>query len=130
MPFTTSTLNKLLDATHGKASYTAPATVYVGLSTTTPTAAGGNVTEPSGGAYARVAMPAASWGSASNGTITNTAAINFPTATAAWGTVVSVVVFDAASGGNLLWFASQPSQVVPSGATYSFAVGQATSQLS
>src|SRR5215831_14892971 len=52
--------------------------------------------EPSGGAYARQSVPAASWGANANGTsgstdqpgrLTTATQITFPTATAVWGTV-------------------------------------------
>jgi hypothetical protein len=129
MPNTTYTDNALLNAMHGKASYTAPSNLYVGLSTTTPTAGGTNVTEPSGGAYARVTVPSSSFGSASSGSITNTSTVNFTQATASWGTITYVVVYDASSAGNLLWYAPY-SQVVPSGVTLSFSPGSMTSTLS
>lgn len=97
----TSVVNGWLDSTFGSGS---PATIYVGLSTTTPTVTGTNVTEPSGNAYARVAVtnnatnfPAAASRAKSNGTV-----ITFPEATGSWGTPVSAVFYDASSGGNYL----------------------------
>lgn len=117
---------ELLDHVFGAAAYTAPATLYVGLSTTTITDAGGNITEPSGGAYARVAVtnnatnfPAAAAGSKSNGT-----AVNFPTATASWGTVIDFFIADASSGGNILGYGTLTvAKTVGSGDTPSFAIG-------
>lgn len=134
MPFATATLNKFLDAAHGKATYTAPSNVYCALSTTTPVAAGTNFTEPSttGTAYARATVPAASFGSAAAGAITNTTAIPFPTATGAgWGTVTYVGFFDSATvgAGNLLWFSSVTSQAIAAGVTPSIAIGDADSSL-
>lgn len=58
-------------------------------------------TEVSGGAYARQQV---TFGNPSNGTMTNSAAIEFPTATATWGTAVAWGLFDAATGGNLVWY--------------------------
>jgi len=52
--FTDFLENELLDHVFGNAAYTSPATLYIGLSTSTITDAGGNVTEPVGGSYARV----------------------------------------------------------------------------
>ena len=106
MGISTYLSNKLLDHQLGKASYTMP-TVYVGLSSTTPTASGSNVTEPSTGSYARVQTSATSWNSASNGQSTNATIIAFPVATADWvggANLTHVVLFDAASGGNFLGF--------------------------
>lgn len=120
------TRNKIIDALHGKASYVAPATRYLGLSTTTPTQAGTNFTEPSGNGYARVAMPTASMASASGGVAANTAAYNFPAATGSgWGTVTYLGVFDALTGGNLLSADDLPSsQAVPAGVAPYVDVGQ------
>lgn len=134
MPFATATLNALLNAVHGKATYTAPATIYLGWLTATPTAAGGNVVEPSttGTAYARTAVPAASFGMAASGSITNTAIINSPIATGAgWGTATYVGLFDSATvgGGNLLFFAPIAAQSIPAGVGPSLPVGAATSTL-
>lgn len=80
-----------------------PSKYYLGLSTTTPTIAGGNVTEPAANlGYARVELT--SLGQPSSGVITNTQMIDFPESTASWGTVTHFVVYDAATGGNLLMF--------------------------
>lgn len=106
MGISTYLANKLLDHQTGKASYTMP-TVYVGLSSTTPTAGGTNVTEPSGGSYARVATSASDWGVAASGAITTAATLTFPTATADWLTgsnLTHAVLYDGSSGGNMLSF--------------------------
>lgn len=108
MPLSTYEANKLLELQVGKTAHTLP-TVYVGLSSTTPAVGGTGVTEPSGGAYARVATSGATWGSASAGSITTAAVITFPTATADWLSAANMtygVLYDAASGGNLLGFGS------------------------
>lgn len=86
-----------------------PSAVYVGLFTANPTDAGGG-TEVSGGDYARkqLTQAAGTWNAAA-GTprlIDNAAAIEWLSVT--WsGTVTGWGLFDAASGGNLLfWFDS------------------------
>ena len=79
MPYTYYTTNKVIDHVNGKTSFSMP-TVYVGLSSTTPTLAGANITEPSTGGYSRVATSGATWNASVNGTTTNAAAITFPTA--------------------------------------------------
>ena len=76
MPASTYLANKLLDHQLGKTAYTMP-TVYVGLSSTTPTVGGTNITEPSTGSYARVATSASTWTAASGGATSNAAAITF-----------------------------------------------------
>lgn len=99
---------KLLDHIFTDATYTPPTTLYIGLSSTTPTDAGGNITEPSGGGYARVATTAADWAAATGtapATKSNTATKTFPTATADWLAGVNLtnfVIFDASTAGNAL----------------------------
>lgn len=117
--------NELLDHMLGNAAYSAPATVYIALYTTAPTDAGGGV-EVSGGSYERKAVtnndtnwPAAAGGAKSNGT-----EIAFIEATANWGTVLAFGIFDAASGGNLLYWATlTDNKDIDSGDTAKFAVG-------
>ena len=54
-------------------------------------------------------------------TASNTAAIEYPTATADYGTVVAVGILDAASSGNLLAYANlTTSKVVSSGDVFRF----------
>lgn len=99
--------NKILDHILGNTAYSAPATVYLALFTVAPSDSGGG-TEVTGGSYARKAVtnnttnfPNASGGSkAVPGVDTD-----FVTATANWGTVVAFGIFDASSGGNLLYWA-------------------------
>lgn len=126
MAITTYLANKLLEHQVGKTAYTMP-TVYVALSSTAPTVGGTNVTEPSGGAYARVATSGATWGTAASGAITNAAAITFPTATADWLSASNLtygVLFDASSGGNCLGYGVLAvAKNVLSGDTASIAIG-------
>lgn len=83
---------------------------YIALSTTTPTAAGGNVTEPSGNGYARAAASDGSF-SASGGVITNGKYVYFPEATASWGTITHMCLHTASSGGTLRYFGALNSSV-------------------
>ena len=57
MPLTNAIKAAVLDALYGKATLTVPDTLHVGLSTTAPNPDGTGFTEPSGGGYARVAVP-------------------------------------------------------------------------
>ena len=114
-------------------AYTPPTTMYIALSSTTPTEAGGNFTEPSGGSYARVSTVAADW-SAASGTApavkTTTAVKTFPTATADWVAGADLThfgLFDALTVGNLLaWGALTTPKPVLNGDTASFAAGSLT----
>jgi hypothetical protein len=120
--------NELLDHVLGNASYSAPATVYLALFTAAPTDAGGG-TEVTGGSYARKAVtnnatnfPAAAGGSKSLNVDTE-----FITATASWGTCVAFGIFDAVSGGNLLYWADlTTSRTINNGDIGKFAAGALT----
>ena len=112
--------NKILEHTLKNTAYTSPTNVYISLHTADVTDAG-NGAEVSGGSYARTA---ATFGSASSGAISNSAAVNFAAATASWGTVTHFGVWDASTSGNLLYHgALTASKTVASGDTLSFAIG-------
>ena len=91
--------NALINGTLRATNYTAPAAVYVSLHTADPTDAGTG-TEVSGGSYVR---QAATFGAPSNGASTTTADIAYPQATASYGTVGWIGIWDAVSSGNLLY---------------------------
>jgi len=123
--------NKVLDYNFGITSYTPPSTLYFALSTTSPDISGSSFTEPSSGAYARIGLVnnKTNWSTASSGTLTNSTAVTFAESTASWGTIVAVGMFDALTGGNLLWYDSlSPSRVVASATTVLFAIGSITVQ--
>jgi hypothetical protein len=114
--------DKVLDHVFGGSAYTAPSTLYVALYTVAPSDTGGG-TEVSGGAYARQTATFSVSGTNPT-TASNTAAIEYPTATADYGTVVAVGVFDASSSGNLLAYANlSASKVVSSGDIFRFNTG-------
>lgn len=86
-----------------KTSPALPTEFYIGLSSTAPNPEGTNVGEPSSGSgYARVKLTSLS--EPSNGVVTNESAINFSESTASWGTITHFVIYDSASGGNLLMY--------------------------
>ncbi len=110
--------------------------VYIALFTTMPSDdAGTGAVEVTGGSYARKVIDhgtsGGSWNdgdfgtASSGGVISNTVAIQFVTATALWGTVLGAGLYDAAAGGNLLYFESFTggSIVINNGDTVRFAVG-------
>lgn len=104
MAFSDYLEDKVLDHVFGGNAFTAPSTLYVALFTVAPSDTGGG-TEVSGGAYAR--QTATFSVSGTNPTeASNTASIEYPTATASYGTVVAVGVFDASSSGNLLAYSN------------------------
>lgn len=104
MAFSDYLEDKVLEHVFGGNAFTAPSTLYVALFTVAPSDTGGG-TEVSGGAYAR--QTATFNVSGTNPTeASNVAAIEYPTATANYGTVLAVGVFDASSGGNLLAYST------------------------
>lgn len=128
--FTDTVEQALLDHFLTDGAYTPPSTMYIALSSTTPTEAGGNFTEPSGGSYARVSTTAADWAAAS-GTAPATKATSttktFPTATADWvsgSNLTHFGLYSASSAGTLLaWGALTTAKPVLNGDTASFASG-------
>lgn len=122
--------NSLFNKTSSFGALASVPTIYIGLSTTTPTTTGGNITEPSGGSYARASTSGSTWGSAVTGdpvTLSNGVAINFAAATADWSSgsnMTYFVMFDALTGGNCLGYgALTEAKPVLNGDTASFAIG-------
>jgi len=104
MSFTNFLETEILDHVFAGSAYTAPATHYLALYTAAPGETGGG-TEVSGGAYARQSVAFTTSGN----TTSNSAAVEYPTATASFGTVTHVGVFDASTGGNLMAYATLSS---------------------
>lgn len=94
--------NKILEHTLGITSYTAPTTVYLALFTSDPTDAGTG-TEVSTGGYTRQSI---SFGTVASGSVSSNADITFGPASANYGTVTHIGVYDASSAGNLLYHGS------------------------
>lgn len=94
---------KVLDASLGKGAAGFPTKVYIAAFKTATTDAGGG-TEIIGGAYTRkeVTFGAATISGVA-GLSSNTNDIEFPIATADWGTVTHLALMDAATGGNMLY---------------------------
>lgn len=104
-----------------------------------------NLTEVSGGSYARVAITSgttqwASTGGAttttnpsagSTGTTSNNAAVTFPTPSGAWGLVVFSGLFDASTSGNLLYYGAETValNVTGSSTPFSFPISAFTYQV-
>jgi len=106
-------------------------TLYVGLSTADPGDDGSGLAEPSGNGYARVSTTSSDWGAASGGSKSNTSAITFPAATGNWGTITHVCLFDASTGGNLIWSgALDSSQAISTDQIARFDTGELTLSLS
>lgn len=121
-----------MDLNFGGTSYTPPATYHFALSTTTPSIDGSGFTEPVGGSYSRVSFTnnKTNWGTASNASLTNAAAVQFVESTGSWGTIVAVGIYDASTSGNLYWYDTlSPARAVASATTVLFAIGAITVQM-
>ena len=100
--FETHVLNYVFTAT----SVTRPTAWYLALFTSNPAEdASGTEVSTSGTAYARQSAAF----TVSGNTASNSAAIEYPTATASYGTVSHVGVFTASSGGDLIAYAALSS---------------------
>ena len=97
--FETHVLNYVFTTT----SVTRPTAWYLALFTSNPAEdASGTEVSTSGTAYARQSATF----TVSGNEATNSAAIEFPTATASYGTVTHIGVYDASTGGNLIAYAA------------------------
>ena len=105
MSFSNYLETEILDHVFAGAAYTAPTTKYLALFTAVADGETGSVTEVSGGGYARQTVAFTTSGN----TTSNNAAVEYPTATANYGTVTHVAVFDASSSGNMMAYAALSS---------------------
>ena len=128
--------NKMVDQLFRGQTAPTTSTLYIALLTAAPSDSGGG-TELSGGAYSRVAVTSslANWAgtqgagttTASSGTSGNTSnniAITFPTPTATWGTATHFGIYDASSGGNLLFYGTLTiAKTINASDTVTFPIG-------
>jgi|TARA_R100000081_G_C4725151_1_gene120275 hypothetical protein len=97
--FETHVLNYVFTTT----SVTRPTAWYIALFTSNPAEdASGTEVSTSGTAYARQTVAF----SVSGNLATNSAAVEFPTATASFGTVTHIGVYDASTSGNLIAYSA------------------------
>lgn len=122
--FTDYLEDKIMKHVFTNTSFTSPTTLYAALYTVAPSDTGGGTeVSTSGTAYARQAM---AFSVSGTGTLaTNSSAVEYPTATASYGTVVAVGIFDASTSGNLLAYASlTANKTVASGDVFRFNAGE------
>jgi len=101
MSFSNTYETNVLTWTFTNGAVTRPTAWYLGLFTSDPGEASGG-TEVSGGSYVREAVTF----SVTGDTATNTAAIEWPVATASWGTITHIAVYDASTSGNQIAYAA------------------------
>ena len=98
----------------------APSAVYLALYTAAPTDAGGG-TQVSGNGYARQAI---TFAAPAGGAMSNSSAVAFTAAGGAFGNIVAVGIFDAATAGNLLAWAPITPREISDGDTLNFPIGE------
>lgn len=103
MSFSNTYETHVLNYVFTTTSVTRPTAWYLALFTTNPAEdASGSEVSASGTAYARQSATF----TVSGNTASNSGAIEFPTATASYGTVTHVGVYTASSGGDLIAYAA------------------------
>ena len=115
--FETHVLNYVFTAT----SVTRPTAWYVALFTSNPAEdASGTEVSTSGTAYVRKTVAF----TVSGNLATNSAAVEFPTATASFGTVTHIGVFDASTSGNLIAYSAlSASKAIATGDVFRIPTG-------
>lgn len=109
--------NKLLDHVLRGTAYTTP-TLYIGLYTSsTGLESNAPTGEVTGGGYVRRKVTDyGTYTAAAAGSSSNTAVIDFPVASADWGTITHMALCDALSGGNvLIWAALTTPKTITNG---------------
>ena len=101
MAFTNYLANRLVKATGGDLSYTAPDKVYLALYTEDPTKEGLSASEVDQASYTRKEV---TFTNPVDGVSTNAGKIEWGTATSNWGNVSFIGVLDSASSGFMLYF--------------------------
>lgn len=102
-------IKKLLDHAMGKNAYAMPTSVYVAIYDGYPLGIGHELNPTIATGYTRAQIPASSLNAATftspTGSITNSAEISFGIAGSDWGIITHWAIFDAPTGGNMLFFA-------------------------
>ena len=113
---------KLINHILRNTQHTTPGTsIYIALFTDDP-GEDASGTEVTGGSYVR--EQCSSWDAPTDGATANTAAITFTQATASWGTVSHVAIFDAETVGNMLFYgALTASKAIDDGDTFEIPAG-------
>lgn len=111
MSFSDQLRHSMLNQAFGGSGDLNPSTLWVGLSRAEPGFTAATNSEPSGNAYARVAVVNSdnNWAAAASGVKQNNAAITFPEATGSWGLVTHATVWiDPTSDGAAAYWGSAP----------------------
>jgi len=107
----------------------APSNIYLGLFTSAPSDAGGGTeVSTTGTGYGRIEITDKfDNASGTGGSLTTNGAITGFTANGAnWGTINSIGIFDAITGGNLLFYATISNATVNDGDSFQISTGNLT----
>ena len=116
--------NAVLNHVLRNSAYTPATSVQVALFTTLPGEDGTGGVEVTGGSYTRQTV---TFAAASGGVVSNSGVVTFPVATASWGLVVGIGLYEGSGGGNLLYFGVLTvSKQVDTNDQFSFASGALT----
>jgi hypothetical protein len=99
--FSNATRRAILDCYFNQTNITAPTAIYLALFSTAHNDDGTGGTELTGNGYARVDVTAA-FSAASGNAVTNSAAVDFPTASGAWAAANGWALMSASSGGTYI----------------------------
>lgn len=117
---TTYLSNKILDHVNNIATFTQPSGLYLGLISAVTDGDAGTVTELAvANGYAREVI---SFSAPAAKAMDNDVAIEFACITTDWSTVTHFGVWDASTGGNLLWWGTMTNFTLEVGKTYTVAV--------
>lgn len=121
MSFSNFLETEILDHVFANNAYTAPTTLYLALFTANPDEDGsGAEVSTVGTAYVRQTVAFTVTGN----TASNSGAVEYPTATASFGTVSHVGIYDASTSGNLLAYAAlTSSKAISTGDVFRVPVG-------
>lgn len=127
MPATNFVQLSTLDAWLNNTSFSLPSTLFVALFTTAPAVSGTSFTgEVAGGSYSRAALTTGTASASGSGaSVANSTVVQFPEATASWGTPAYFGICDAQTGGHLLFYGSLSTAfAVTSGMAPKFNIGE------
>lgn len=121
MSFSNFLETEILDHVFANNAYTAPSTLYLALFTANPDEDGsGAEVSTVGTAYVRQTVAFTVTGN----TASNSGAVEYPTATASFGTVSHVGIYDASTSGNLIAYAAlSSSKAISTGDVFRVPVG-------
>lgn len=125
MALTTYMANTIIDKIFRNQVYSPPATVYLALFTADPsdayTSGSPDGTEVSGAGYARTAI---ALDAAASRATSNTDVESFTASGGNYGTVVAIGLFEASSGGEMMWWDGlEVDKAINDGDTLTFAAG-------